>query len=104
MSRAPNPRRLAASAAALVALAAGAALAGCATYAGFDGPAPAGGVATIHADPRINAGLPMAVSIRRIDGREVGPQYSKVQVAPGEHRLLVDCTMSAARTTRRHEL
>jgi hypothetical protein len=81
-----------------------ASLAGCATYAGYDGGRPTGGVATIHADPRINAGLPITISIRRIDGREVGLQYSKVEVAPGEHVLLVDCTMAASRATSRHEL
>jgi hypothetical protein len=106
-----GPRRRRVRAAAVTARAAAACalanallLGGCATYAGYEGPRPTGGVATIHADPRINAGLPMAISIRRIDGREVGLQYSKVEVAPGEHRLLVDCTMAASRTTSRHEL
>lgn len=79
-------------------------LAGCATYATYDGTRPPEGVATIHADPRINAGLPMTVTIRRVDAREVGPQYSKVEVAAGSHRLLVDCTMGAAHSTTRHEL
>ena len=79
-------------------------LAGCATYAGYDGARPEDGVATIHADPRLNAGLPMTVTIRRVDAREIGPQYSKVAVAAGAHRLLVDCTMGATRSTTRYEL
>lgn len=80
------------------------ALEGCATYAGYDGARPEEGVATIHADPRLNAGLPMTVTIRRVDAREVGPQYAKVAVAAGAHRLLVDCTMGATRSTTRYEL
>lgn len=79
------------------------ALSGCGTLSAYDGPRPED-AAVIHADPRINAGLPMTVSIRRIDEREVGVQYSRVRVAPGAHRLLVDCTMLATRATSRHEL
>lgn len=79
------------------------ALSGCGTFAAYDGARP-DDVATIHADPRVNAGLPMTVSIRRVNEREVGAQYSRVQVAPGPHRLLVDCTMLATRATSRHEL
>lgn len=79
------------------------ALSGCGTFAAYDGPRPAE-VATIHADPRVNAGLPMSVSIRRVDEREVAMRYSRVQVAPGAHRLLVDCTMLATRATTRHVL
>lgn len=83
-----------------------AALAGCATYAGYDGSAGAatGKPATISADLRISAGLPMTVTIRKVDDRTVGPQYSRVAVAEGTHRLLVDCTFAATRTTTRHEL
>jgi hypothetical protein len=88
----------------LTALVAFATLAGCATYAGYEGGRPAEGVATIHADPRLNAGLPMTVTIRRVDAREIGPQYSNVAVAAGSHRLLVDCTMGATRATTRYEL
>lgn len=79
-------------------------LAGCATYTDYEGARPAEGVATIQADPRINAGLPMTVTIRRLDSREIGPQYSSVAVAAGTHRLLVDCTMGPTHATTRHEL
>jgi hypothetical protein len=83
-----------------------AALAGCATYAGYDESAggETGKPATISADPRISAGLPMTVTIRKVDDRTVGPQYSRIAVAEGTHRLLVDCTFAATRTTTRHEL
>lgn len=89
-----------------VLLAGATALAGCATYAGFeDGAAPPPGqAATIAADPRFSAGLPMTVTIRKVDERTVGPQYSRIAVAEGRHRLLVDCTFAATRTTTRHEL
>jgi hypothetical protein len=45
----------------------------------------------------------MTVSIRRVDEREVGAVIRGSQVAPGAHRLLVDCTMLATRRPR-HEL
>jgi hypothetical protein len=86
------------------AVAAAGALAGCGTYRAYEGATPPGGAATIRADPRFNAGLPMTVTIRRIDEREVAAQYSSVAVAPGRHRLLVDCTMAESRATTRHEL
>lgn len=83
-----------------------ASLAGCATYAGYDAatPPPPGQAATIDGDPRFSAGLPLVVTIRKIDGRTVGAQYSRVTVAEGKHALLVDCTLAATRTTTRHEL
>lgn len=83
-----------------------ASLAGCATYAGYDdGAAPSPGqAATIGGDPRFSAGLPLTVTIRKVDGRTVGAQYSRVSVAEGKHVLLVDCTFAATRTTTRHEL
>lgn len=98
--RRPQPARR------IAILAACAAVGGCATYAGYDGASapPAGQAATISADPRFSAGLPLTVTIRKIDGRTVGPQYSRVQVAEGRHTLLVDCTFAATRTTTRHEL
>lgn len=95
-------RRLARRACAALQLAL--ALAGCATYQAWDGPRPDAGVATIQADPRISAGLPMTVSIRQVDARTVGPQFATVAVAAGRHRLLVDCTMAEGHVTSRHEL
>jgi hypothetical protein len=79
------------------------ALSGCGTFAAYDGARP-DDAATIHADPRFNAGLPMTVSIRRVDEREVAMRYSRVRLAPGAHRLLVDCTLLETRATSRHVL
>jgi hypothetical protein len=93
-------------ASAAFALAGLAALAGCTTYAAYekDAPPPPGQAATIGGDPRFNAGLPLAVTIRQVDGRSVGARYARVAVAAGRHVLLVDCTLAATRTTTRHEL
>lgn len=86
-----------------VVAAAAAVLAGCATYAAYDGGTPPD-AAVIQADPRVTAGLPMAVAIRRVDDRAVGAQFSRVKVAPGRHVVLVDCTMASSRAITRHEL
>jgi hypothetical protein len=81
------------------------ALAGCATERGYEGPArPPGELAVIEGAPSVNAGLPLAPLLRKVDERVVGVGYSRVQVAPGTHRVLVDCVMSAEHTTTRFEL
>jgi hypothetical protein len=86
-------------------LPAAALLAACATLQAYDGPRwAAGELALIDGDPRINAGLPLAAVIRKIDARVVGVGYSRVTVAPGSHLLLVDCVMAATHTTSRFEL
>ncbi len=80
-------------------------LAACATEQAYDGPRRAAGeVALIAGDPRINAGLPLAAVIRKIDARVVGIGYSRVAVAPGSHVLLVDCMMAATHETSRFEI
>ena len=81
------------------------AFAGCATQRGYDGPPrPSADLGVIEGAPRVSAGLPIAAVIRKFDDRVVVLGYSKVAVIPGEHRVLVDCTMSTTRTTTRHEL
>ena len=88
-----------------VALALLAGLAACATERGYEGPTqPAGELAVIEGAPRVNAGLPLAPVLRKVDDRIVGIGYSRVSVAPGTHRLLVDCVMSQTHTTTRFEL
>ncbi len=80
-------------------------LGACATVRGYDGPArPAAELAVIEGAPSINAGLPLAPVIRKVDDRVVGVGYSKVVVAPGEHQVLVDCVMSSTHRTTRHAL
>jgi len=90
-----------ASGAALVAALA----AGCATERAYEGPArPAAELAVIEGAPSLNAGLPVAPVLRKVDDRVVGVGYSRVSVAPGSHRVLVDCIMAQAHTTTRFEL
>lgn len=80
-------------------------LGGCATERGYEGPArPSAELAIIEGAPRVNAGLPLAPLLRKVDERVVGVGYSRVQVAPGTHRVLVDCVMAAEHTTTRFEL
>ena len=80
-------------------------LAACATERVYEGPAqPAGELAVIEGAPRVNAGLPLAPVLRKVDDRVVGVGYSRVSVAPGTHHLLVDCVMSQTHTTTRFEL
>jgi hypothetical protein len=77
-------------------------VAGCATQRLYDGAAlPAGEAAIVRADPAVNAGLPVQVRLRRVDGREVGVSASSVELPPGPHELLVDCHVAASGSTRR---
>ncbi len=87
--------------AALAALALGA----CATQRGYDGPTrPAAELAVIEGAPPVSAGLPLSAVLRKVDDHVVVLGYSKVVVEPGEHRVLVDCTLAATRATARYEL
>ena len=80
-------------------------LGACATQRGYDGPErPAAEVGVIEGAPRVNAGLPISAVIRKVDDRVVVLGYSKVAVPPGEHSVLVDCTMGGTHVTTRHEL
>jgi hypothetical protein len=92
--------RCAASTALLCALAAG-----CATERAYEGPPrPAAELAVIEGAPPLNAGLPLAPILRKVDDRVVGVGYSRVTVAPGTHRVLVDCVMAQTHATTRFEL
>jgi hypothetical protein len=78
-------------------------LAGCATDRGYEGPVrPARELAVIEGAPRINAGLPLVPAIRKVDDHVLEWKYSSVEVLPGEHRVLVDC--SREQSTTRFEL
>ena len=78
---------------------------GCATEKAYEGPSqPAAAVAIIEGAPPLNAGLPLAPVLRKVDDRVVGVGYSRVAVTPGTHRVLVDCVMAQAHTTTRFEL
>jgi hypothetical protein len=65
--------------------------AGCTTERLYDGePPPAGQTAIVRADPVVNAGLPVQVRIRRVNGRDVG-----------RHEILVDCRIAETGSVRR---
>ncbi len=79
--------------------------AGCATERAYRGPAkPSSELALIEGAPRINAGLPLAPVIRKVDEQVVGLPYATVEVAPGLHYVLVDCVMAQTHTTTRYLL
>jgi hypothetical protein len=71
-----------------------AALAGCATLT-VGPPDTTLERAVVRADPRINAGLPVVVALRKVDDTEVGVLYSGVTLPPGPHRLLIDCRVGS---------
>ncbi|HUO79578.1 MAG TPA: hypothetical protein VMU00_05500 [Steroidobacteraceae bacterium] len=80
-------------------------VAGCATERSYPGAErPAAELATIEGAPALNAGLPLAPLLRKVDERVVGVGYSRVTVLPGTHRVLVDCVMRESHTTTRFEL
>jgi hypothetical protein len=89
----------------LVALLAAAAAAGCAATRAYEGAArPASELAVIEGAPSFSAGLPLAPVLRKVDEQVVGVGYTRVEVLPGRHHVLVDCVMSATHTTTRFEL
>ena len=76
--------------------------AGCATARPYEGPPlPAGEGAVVRADPVVSAGLPVQLRIRSVNGRDVGLAASKVELPPGEHRLVVDCRVAETGSVRR---
>ncbi len=80
-------------------------LAACVVERDYVGPErPVAELARIEGAPRLNAGLPLAPVIRKVDERVVSFRSPSVLVLPGSHRLLVDCVMAATRTTTRFEL
>jgi hypothetical protein len=77
---------------------------GCASQRGYEGPSQsASDVAHIAGDSRI-AGAPLSVILRRVDDLDLGLWYSGVDVLPGEHTLLIDCTVTESKQTSRHHL
>ena len=84
-------------------------LSGCATMRAYDGESRTDEeLAHIAGDLRVRSGAPLSLILRRVDENDVGLRYSGVEVLPGQHRLLVDCTVSAtagmADHVSRHEL
>jgi hypothetical protein len=80
----------------LVTILAAACAAGCSTFKAYEGPArPMDQVAVVRADPVINAGLPVQVILRSVDGRKVKASHSAVSVMPGVHHFLADCWLQS---------
>lgn len=77
-------------------------LAGCAATPGYEGPRRAGSeVAVISASLPVTAGAPVTVRLRKVDGTVIAFGAWRVELEPGPHQLLVDCTTrDPARTAR----
>lgn len=72
-------------------------LGGCARLVGYEGVQRSQEeVAVIIGDPKINAGLPMAAVLRKVDDRVISWRVNTVEVLPGEHTVLVDCRMGSS--------
>ena len=77
---------------------------GCQSLRGYEGPhRPTRDLAHIAGDSRI-AGAPLSVILRRVDEQDLGLLQSSVEVLPGEHNLLIDCTVTESKQTSRHHL
>jgi hypothetical protein len=79
--------------------------AGCMTQQAYDGPKLARDeVARISGDLRFNAGVPVSALLRQVDGHTLKLSENSVDVAPGSHRLLVDCLVQETGSTNRFSL
>lgn len=78
---------------------------GCTTTQSYDGERrDRDDVAVIRGDFRFNAGAPVAVILRQVDGRALRANERSVEVLPGEHQLLVDCRIAETRAITRHAI
>src|SRR5262245_16502488 len=75
--------------------------AGCATERLAPGGAAPGTLAVVRADPVVSAGLPVAVRLRQVDGRDLAATASSVELAAGPHEFLVDCRVAETGSLRR---
>ncbi len=65
---------------------------------------PSKELAQITGDSRISGSLPVSIQLRSVDERALGVRYRGVYVLPGEHDLLIDCTVTESKQTTRHHL
>jgi hypothetical protein len=80
-------------------------LAGCSTLRAYDGPQLARDeVAVVAGDYRFNAGSPLSLILRAVDGKIIDAKYHAVELAPGEHVFMVDCRLRETQMTSRHEV
>jgi len=80
-------------------------LVGCESLRSYEGPRlPDSELAHIAGDLRVTSGAPLSVILRRVDNVDLGLRYSGVDVLPGAHSLLIDCTVTESKHTSRHHL
>ncbi len=60
--------------------------------------------AQVSGDYRVRAGAPVNVYLRSVDGVALKFWQHAADIPAGEHRLLVDCQVTAANKLSRHEL
>jgi hypothetical protein len=78
---------------------------GCSTLRAYEGSdREPDEVALIAGDYRFNAGSPLTLILRAVDGKSVDAQYHAVEVLAGDHTFVVDCVLREPRTTSRHEV
>jgi hypothetical protein len=71
------------------------ALCACAAGRAYEGPKrDSDELAHIIGDPRITAGSPVTVILRKVDGYELRLNERSVDVLPGKHTLVVDCRIA----------
>jgi hypothetical protein len=80
-------------------------LVGCESLRSYEGPQrPDSELAHIAGDFRVTTGAPLSVILRRVDSVDLGLRYNGVDVLPGAHSLLIDCTVTESKHTSRHHL
>ena len=81
------------------------ALSGCESVHLYEGKRqPTDQLAQIQGDTRLSGSLPLTLVIRKVDDEELGFRYRGAYVLPGEHDLLIDCTVTESKHTSRHHL
>jgi len=61
-------------------------------------------VAQVDGDLRISAGAPMSLILRRVDDLDLGLRYNGARLLPGQHDVLIDCTVTETKHVSRHHL
>lgn len=83
----------------------GGALSACAATPGYQGPVRgAAEVAVVSASLPITAGAPVTVQLRKVDDTVIPFGVWRVELLPGKHELLVDCSTRNPARTSRHRL
>lgn len=76
-------------------------LSGCLNLRAYEGERrDSDAVATVIGDYKMRAGAPVSLLLRKVDDNVVDVRYSSVKVLPGMHRLLIDCQVQGAGTSR----